>query len=126
MKRIWFGAGLLALLLFLSIGCSNITEQTYLPPAEQLTRSAQLALEGNWNGARNDSEAARRSWERNRLLAAVLSEHSALDQIDSLFAQIQVFAATQEPNAYSSACMCLARLLEALGKSHSLNLHNLF
>lgn len=126
MKRIWFGAALLAALLILGFGSSSLMERTHLAQAEDLTRAAELALEGNWSGAENFTGAARREWDKKRPLIAALSDHGPMDQIEGLFSQLETFAQAEDAVSYSSTCVYLARQLEALGKSHSLTLPNFF
>ena len=126
MKRIWFGAALLIALLALGFGSGELMDQTHLVQAEDLNRAAELAMEGNWAGAKNFTGAARREWDKNKMLVAALSDHEPMDQIEGLFAQLEVFAATQDAASFCSTCRYLASQLEALGKSHSFNLQNLF
>ena len=124
MKRIWFGAALLVILLILGFCTGAFMERTHAVQAKDLTRAAELALEGNWAGAENFAVAARREWNKHQLLTAILADHELLDQIEVLFAQLEVFAKVKETGAYSSICQQLACQLEALGDSHGFNLKN--
>ncbi len=126
MNRIWFGVGLLILLLALGFCSSSFLERTCLDQTADLEQAAKLALEGNWSGAESFADAAHRQWNKNRALFAALSDHAPMDQAEGLFAQLEVFAAARDALSYSSTCVYLARQLEALGKSHSFNLPNLF
>lgn len=126
MKRIWFGAVLLVVLLVLGIGSSMFMERTHLAQAEDLTRAAELAQEGNWNGAENFVGAARREWDKRQLLIAALCSHEPVDQIEGLFAQLEIYAAARDVVSYSGTCVFLAQQLTALGKSHSFSLENFF
>ena len=65
MKRIRFGAVLLALLLVLGIGGGALLEKTWQIQAENLDRAAQLASDGDWAGAEALLEEARSQWERH-------------------------------------------------------------
>ena len=126
MKRIWFGAGLLAGLLVLGILSSLLMERIHQPQVEKLNRAAALAAEGDWAGARDLSAEARAQWDKRQLLIAALCDHSAIDHIDGLFAQLEVFSQARSAASYSSTCVYLACQLEALSKSHTLNLQNFF
>ena len=126
MNRIWFGAALLAALLFVGIGSGMMMEQIHRPPAADLIRASELALEGNWKGADNFAAAARRGWDKRRNMVAALTEHGPMDQIEGLFAQLEVYGKTQDAASFGSTCRYLASQLEALGRSHSFNLQNLF
>lgn len=126
MKRIWFGAALLVVLLLLGLGSGAWMKQTHQPISKDLIRASELALEGNWKGAENFTGAARREWDKQQLLTAALSDHEPMDQIDGMFAQLEIFAGTGDAAAYSSTCRYLASRLDALGRSHSFNFQNLF
>ena len=126
MKRIWFGAALLAALLVLGFCSSAFMERTHSAQAKDLSRASELALEGNWSGAENFAAAARREWDRKRGLVAGLCDHGPMDQVEGLFSQLEVYASTRDAAAFSSTCVYLVEQLKALGKSHSLNLQNFF
>lgn len=126
MNRIWFGAALLVILLALGLGSSALMERTHLAQAENLTRAAALALQGDWAGAEKLTSATRKEWDRKQSLLAALSDHEPMDQVEGLLSQLEVFAGMQDAASFSSTCVYLARQLEALGKSHSLNLPNFF
>ena len=126
MKRIWFGAGLLIVLLLLGFGSSTFMERSHAAMAKDLSRAAELALEGNWVGAENFTTAAQREWDDNRTLIAALSDHEIMDETDGHFAQLEVFIRERDAISYSSTCLYLACQLDALGKSHSFNLQNFF
>lgn len=125
MKRIRFGAVLLITLLVLGFWSGNFMERTHFSQVEQLNRAAELALEGNWAAAQQRTGTARREWNKNRTLIAALTDHEPMDQVEGLFAQLDVFVRQQDAVSYSSTCLYLARQLEAMGKSHSLSLENL-
>ena len=58
MKRIWFGAALLVILLILGLGTGALMERAHMGQSKDLARAAELALEGNWAGAENFAAAA--------------------------------------------------------------------
>lgn len=125
MKRIWFGVVLLALMLVLGIGSSALMEKTLQKQSENLNRAAQLASDGDWATARTLQEEAKAEWDRKQLLVAALCRHEPIDQIDGLFAQLEVFSSSRRTVSFESTCVYLSKLLGALGESHTLNLKNL-
>ena len=125
MKRIWFGVGLLVALLVLGIWSSSFMERTHLTHAESLNRAADLAAAGNWSTAMDLCSDAKKAWDQKQFLIAALCTHEPMDQIEGLFAQLEVSAAAQNSESFRSTCVYLARQLEALGKSHNLNLENI-
>lgn len=126
MKRIWFGAALLAALLLLGIGSTALMEDTHLTQAAQLNRAADLAMSGNWKGAGAAFSEAKSSWDQRSPIIAGLSDHEPMDQLEGIFAQLEVFMQMQDAVSFCSSCRYLAKQLEALGKSHSFNLQNFF
>ena len=126
MKRIWFGAGLLAGLLVLGIISNSFMERTHHPQADKLSRAAKLAADGDWAAARNLYEDAKQTWDEKQLLIAALCRHEPVDRINGLFAQLEVYSETRSVTSFCSTCVDLASQLESIGKSHKLNLHNFF
>ena len=126
MKRIWFGAALLAVLLILGIGSAALMEDTHLTQAAELNRAADLAMSGSWERAGAALSAAKSSWDKRSPIIAGLSDHEPMDQINGIFAQLEVFLTMRDAASFSSSCLYLAKQLEALGRSHSFNLQNFF
>lgn len=126
MKRIWFGAALLAALLILGFCSSALMERTCFSIAENLTKAGELAMDGDWTKAQKNASAAQADWSKRRLLIAALSDHEPMDQTDGFFAQLEIYGRAQDAVSYSSTCNYLASQMEALGKSHSFNLPNFF
>ena len=125
MKRIWFGVGLLILLLFLSIFVGNLMGNIWQKQSENLNLAAKSASDGDWATADRLLEDAAREWERRQLLISVLSRHEEIDEIDEFFAQLKVFSAARRTVSFSSTCAALSRLLDSLWQSHRLGLKSL-
>lgn len=126
MKRIWFGVGLMVLLLILGIGSSTLLQRTQQTQIERLDAAARLAAEGDWAAARALLAEAKHEWDKKQLLLAALTPHETIDHMEGLFAQLEVFSEARSAAAFSSTCVYLARQLEALGGSHSLSAENFF
>ena len=126
MKRIWFGVVLLILMLVLGLISSTFMKETWLKQSENLNRAAILASDGDWVNARNLLAEAQAEWEEKQLLLAVLCQHEPIEQIDGLFAQLEVFSESRRTASFSSTCVFLSKLIDSLGRSHNLNLKNLF
>lgn len=124
MKRIWFGVALLVGLLLLGIGSSALMKQTQFAQADRLTQAAALASDGDWAAARELLAQANQKWHRQQRLIAALCRHEPMDQIEGIFAQLEVFAAARSVVSFSSTCVLLARQLQILGQSHALTLEN--
>jgi len=125
-KRIWFGAALLAALLLLGIGSAALMEDIHLTQAAQLNHAADLAMSGSWEHAEAVFSEAHKSWDKKSVIVSGLSDHNPMDQIDGIFAQLEIFATMRDVVSFSSSCRYLAKQLEALSKSHSFSFENFF
>lgn len=125
MKRMWIGAALLAVMLVSGILATEFMERTHRPNARDLETAAALALEGDWEKAEALTVRARKNWQKVRPLTASFVDHEPMEEIEGLFAKIDVCASTRDALYFSSSCAYLAELMNALGESHSLTLWNL-
>ena len=125
MKRIWLGIGLLAGLLAMGLLVTEHMEDTHLAVSRELERASRLALAEDWTGAERAMGKARGLWEKKRHFTAAFADHEPMDGIDALFAELKIYAAARDGEAYGAGAANLARQLEALGSSHSLNWWNL-
>ena len=107
MKLCWFGCGILAVLLALSLLCGLLTQRS--------TRDAAAALEQALEALDRDETAqaveagalARQHWQRHRrFLCAVLS-HDELDGIEQGFAELRAYSAVGDAAELRSRCEVL-------------------
>ena len=125
MKRIWIGIGLLAALLVLGIWVAGVMEEGHHPGARDLRRAAELTMEEEWAPAEALVRRARGKWQKNWRFSAAFADHEPMDQIDGLFAELEVYAKAGDATAYSGTCAHLAELLEAMGNAHAFTWWNL-
>lgn len=125
MKRFWFGAALLAVLLGLGIGAAWGAEKLNAPVARELEQAASEALSGSWEEAENLAGKAWSRWEKNWQLTAVAEDHRPLEAIDSLFAQLMVYTRSRDEVRFAACCAALCSQIRAVGDTHSLSWWNL-
>ena len=125
MKRGWFGVGLLAILLGLGIFSSLAMGLLHEPMANMLERAADCALEGSWEQAERLSLRAEENWEDMWHFSATFADHGPMEEIDSLLAQLEVYAQIRDPVSFAAVCGSLSRQLEAMGDAHELSWWNL-
>lgn len=116
MKRGIIGAGLLLLLLLggtLSSAWLGRSFET-LPPL--LEQAAEAAQEGEWDRAEQLSDRAEQRWQELWKITAVFVDHAPMEQIDALFAQLEVCRQYQPD--FGKLCARLARELDALSETH--------
>lgn len=125
MKRSWIGLFLLIFLLAGAFLTSLAMEKLHTKNAEILERASQCALEGNWAGAAFLTAQAEHHWEKWELFRAALADHTPSEEVDALFASLEVYGSVRDKVAFSALCRELAQKVEAIGKAHSLELHNI-
>ena len=125
MKRLWIGAVLLAVLLFLGIGSTLAMERIHKPIAQQLEDASTAAQSGHWQEARILTAGARGRWEQYREFAACIADHEALEAADAQFARLEVLEPIRESTAFAVACAELSALFNALADVQDLNLWNM-
>ena len=124
MNRLWFGVGLLVLLLALSLWVTTAMLCVHKPIAESLEQASRQALSGDFPGGVATAQQAQRSWERHKHATASVADHAPMDEIDGLFAELEVYAQSQETVHFAAGCAQLAKLIHAMGEAHGLGWWN--
>ena len=118
MKRGWIGFALLLLLLAGGVLSSWCMVQWHMPLEGLLEQASQQAQAGNWQQAQGVSDEAQRHWENRWHISAAFADHGPMEEIDSLFAQLEVYEDSRDSLGYSALCRELAREVGALGEAH--------
>lgn len=125
MRRMWIGVGLLVLVLVAGILAAEWMGKTHEKIGADIEQAAALATEEKWEKAIAQMNLARRKWEKKRPVIAMLADHEPLEIIDSLFSQLEVYAASGDVIGFCTTCACLRSQLEILGDCHKINVSNL-
>ena len=125
MKHFWFGAGLLAALLAVSLLLGSATETAHHRPAKDLEKAAEAAMKEDWPLAAALCQRAEKHWQRHRKLTAVLAHHNPIDQIDAGFATLSHYVRCKETATFAATCAQVAQQLRSLPESHSFRWWNL-
>jgi hypothetical protein len=107
------------LLLILCLGSTRIFVRRQEQTLDLARAACQAAEAGNSDLAREKTGEARQHWDRNHRFSAVLTDHSALENVDEAFVQVN---GSREPEDYYR----LFRALELLIREHRLTLENIF
>lgn len=126
MKRVLFGAALLAVLFLGGIGAQNRMAAIHGYGANLLEQAGREAQAGDWEAARTLFYRARRSWKDNYNFTAALADHTPMEDVESLYAQLEVFAENRETPHFAALCMETAARLEAMADAHLLAWWNIF
>ncbi len=118
MRRFGLGISLLVALLLCSLATWWEMGQMHRPIVRELTQAAALAEEER-PGAKETAMAAKKKWQRNWHFAASFSDHTPMEEIDGLFAELEAY----EPNSeeFKACCRQLILRTEAMAHAHALN-----
>lgn len=125
MGRFWFGILLLAIFLGLGIWVNFCTDAVNQPISQALDEATELSLSGNLDEGISLARQAKEIWETHWHGIASIADHSPMDEIDGLFAQLEVYARAEQRTDFAAYCARLSKLVNAVGEAHSLNWWNL-
>lgn len=118
MKRFWIGIIVLSLLLASGCAVAFFIEHCHEPISRDLAQAAQAASDGQLEQAIRLAENAHTEWLHCRDFTAAFADHSVLEEIDAIFAEIRIYAAAGNFLSFSAACAHLAELAKAVSESH--------
>lgn len=118
------GFGLLLILLLAGLLCSWYMPRQHGQIAAALEDSAWMALSGQWENARKTAASAKENWEQQWKLWAAFGDHTPMEEIDALFAELTIYAAAEEQTDFAHTCGALSRRVEAMGKAHQFSWWN--
>lgn len=124
MKRSWIGCGMLLVLLALCLVTGYCLDRLQGPLTQELKQAAALALAEEWPQAKALAENAQSSWNRCRKRVACVTDHTPMEEIDELFAQLSCYDGDREE--YAALCVSLAQGLQAIAAAHSLTWWSFF
>ena len=87
-RRFLLGLAILLLVLSFAIGTSIGMKAIHAPGEVALTQAAQHALAGNMDQAIPLAQEAYRSWKRFQGITAAFADHTPMENINGLFAQL--------------------------------------
>lgn len=125
MRRLWLGIGILALLLGLCVWVQLGMCELHKPIAQGLEDAAQAALDEDWEQATALFQAAQSTWQKRHSLTASVADHSPMDELDMLFAELTVFARQRETVHFAATCLSAAEMAQAMAQAHTLTWWNL-
>ncbi len=118
MARGWLGAGLLAVFLLLSVGASVAMDNAHLPTGDLLSQAAEVTLSGDFDRGVQLGMEAKVRWEKAWSATAVVADHSPMDDVDALFAEMEIYAKTGEQPHFAACCLELSQRLQAVAEAH--------
>ncbi len=118
-QRFYLGIGLLLILLFLGLFTAFGMEALHMPEAKLLKQAEELALSGDFTEAAHLASQAQARWDRYRHLTAAVADHTPMDEVERLFAEMEIYAKTQEKAHFAACCNQLQIMCQAMADAHS-------
>lgn len=120
MSRLWIGIGLMVVLLAMGIGLLWGSSVFFKEFSEQMEQAGDLAMAGNWAAAEKKVAQNRGKWEKWRFFWSSFTDHEPVEQMQSLFSQLEVYRQRQLQVDFATVCRNLAHVAEAIEESHGL------
>ena len=118
MARGWLGAGLLAVFLILGICLSVAADKICLPTEELLEQAAEKTLSGDFVGGIALGKEAHSQWQGKWNAIASMADHEPMDEVDALFAEMEIYARAGEQPHFAACCKQLARRIHSFADVH--------
>ena len=120
MNRLWIGIGILVVLFAMGIGLLWGSGVFFEELAQEVEQAGELALAGNWQAATEKVDKSKEKWESWRKFWSSFTDHEPVEQVQSLFSQLELYQERQLEVDFAAVCLNLSHLAEAIDESHSL------
>lgn len=125
MKRGIFGLCTLLVFLFLGLWGSCAMGDFHQPISDALEQAAQTALAGNMEQAVQQAKTAQAKWQKGWNRVAIMADHTPMDEIDGMFARLEIYAQAESVSDFAAHCNQLAALISATAEAHEFTWWNL-
>ena len=119
MWRFVLGIGLLLGLLLLCLGVSVFAERMHQPVCSGLETAAQLILAGDTAGCNVQIHQAKQQWEKKWHRTAAFSDHTPMDEVDSLFAQLEIYGMQGDAVRTAALCHGISQRIRAIAEAQA-------
>ena len=125
MARGWLGVGLLVVFLALGFVTTAVVDNAHLPTGELLEQAAEKTLSGDFEEGVALGLEAKARWERHWNGTATVADHSPMDDVDALFAEMEIYAKTEEKPHFAACCKELSKRVQAMADAHRFSWWNI-
>ena len=125
MRRFWLGVGILVLFLILGLWIGHAMNDVHQTISQTLDDAAVQSLGGNLSKGMSLAQEAQQLWQNNWHGTASVADHEPMDEIDGLFAQLEVYGKAGAATDFATYCARLSRLVSAMGEAHAFTWWNL-
>lgn len=124
MRRPYLGIGILLTLLALSTGIWWGMEHVHNSIGDLLAQAQAAAEADDWQRAEELSQKAQVEWKRHHHFTAAFADHTPMDELDGLFAELNVFLENRESPHFEATCARLILLTQSMADSHGIQWWN--
>lgn len=125
MARGWFGLGILIVFLILGIGVTAAMNSAHNSTEALLVEAAEQTLNGSFDRAVTLGLEAKTQWEDHWNGTATVADHSPMDEVDALFAEMEIYAKAEEKPHFAAVCRELSRRISSFADAHRFSLWNI-
>ena len=120
MSRLWIGIGILIALLVVGIVFLWLSNDFHRDITAILEQAGQAAMAENWQLAEQKLQEGQNKWNRYRRFLSAITDHEPMEEMDSLFSQLELFGQCRLKVDFIAVCNSLSHLAEAVDEYHSL------
>lgn len=125
MGRFWLGVGILLVFLALGLWIAGSMDGIHQQICATLDQAAQHIVSGDLDTGIALVRQAQECWQHNWHGIAAVADHEPMDEIDSLFAQLELYGTVGQQVEFAAYCTRLSQLISAMGDAHTLTWWNL-
>ena len=122
MRRIWIGIGILVALLGIGMAAMEVMDRQLETVTQKLEQASETE---NWDEGVSLAREAQTLWNEKWTLMGTLSDHSDMDSVDELFAQLEVYQRHRAQTDHAATCARLCEAIRDLKENHRINWWNL-
>lgn len=118
MTRGWFGLAILIVFLVLGFVTAGVMDNAHIPTEKLLAQAAEKTLDGDFEEGVTLGLEAKSRWDRHWNGTATVADHSPMDDVDALFAEMEVYAQAEEKPHFAACCQELSQRIQAMAGAH--------
>lgn len=125
MIRGWIG--LIILIVFLALGfvTAAVMDNAHLPTEKLLAQAAEKTLGGEFEEGIALGFKAKDRWDKHWNGTATVADHAPMDDVDALFAEMEIYATAKEEPHFAACCKELSQRIQAVAGAHRFSWWNI-
>ena len=125
MGRGWFGLAILIVFLILGFVTAGAMSNAHNPTQKLLAQAVEKTFNGDFQEAVALGMKAKSHWEDHWTGTATVADHSPMDDVDALFAEMEIYAKAQEKPHFAACCQELCQRIQAVAEAHRFSWWNI-